>query len=249
MVGPARLGPPARPSGPPIRSPGPLPPRTLWIDIGGVVIGDPRPIVVEALARRGGASRTSLRRAYYRWSRALDRDRIPLAEMHRRLRRAFSIRIGWAGFRELVERKSLRPVPRVLPALRALRRTGRVRIVFASNISRAGWRGSNERFGLGDLADDAVLSFRLGTLKPSRAFFREALRRTGAKGAPVLYLDDTIANVRSARSLGIDARQVRRPEETLRLLRRLHRPGRRVVAPAGRPPISGERVRAIRKTV
>ncbi len=205
----------------PVRARKGLPHRTLWIDLGGVVVRDPRPIVVEALARRGGAPRPALRRAYYRLSRLLDRGRIDLSTMYRRLERSFPFRMDFREFRDWVERRSLNAVPRVIPALRALHRRGRVRIVFASNVSLSVWNGVRRRFRLRGLAKDVVLSYRVGVLKPEPAFFREAIRRTRPKETPVLYLDDAAVNVRSARRLGIDARRVTRPDQIVTLLRRL----------------------------
>lgn len=194
--------------------------RVLWIDLGGVVLRDPRPIVARQL-RTNGVPLPRLRAVYYRLSRRLDTGQIDLRTMHARLRRALPLAVGYREFRDLVCDRSLFVHPSVLRALERLRHARRVRVVFASNVSRAVWRGIDRKFALRRYADASVLSFRVGALKPSPTFFRAALRESRRAPSEVEYLDDARENVIAARRMGIRSYRVTRPQETVRRLRTL----------------------------
>jgi putative hydrolase of the HAD superfamily len=69
------------------------------------------------------------------------------------------------------------------------------------------YRGEHMRTVLGydELFDVSCYSFDVGAIKPDPAFFEEALRRIGAPGSSVLFIDDTINNVHAAREAGLAA--------------------------------------------
>ena len=199
--------------------------RAVLIDLGGVVVRDPRPFVVGELTRLGSPDPVALKRLYYRESLRLDAGRIGLRQFHSRVRRAGLTAIDYPRFRSIVSDRSLTAFAPVLRELHRAKRQGTVRIVLASNVSRAVWNGLLRKFPLVPFADDAVLSFRVGVLKPRRAFFLEALRKANARPGEVAFLDDSPSNVAAARRLGILAYRVRSAQETVRILRRLRRGG------------------------
>ena len=201
-------------------------PKVLLIDIGDVVIHDPRPKVVRAILRRDRLNPRKLREAYYRVVRRLDTGSIGLGDAYSALRRTFRWSISFHEFRQLVGWDSLEAIPQVLPALRALHRKGTVRVLYASDIERVTWELLCRKFHLNDCADGAVLSFRVRSMKPGRRFFRAALRMARATPSEVVFLDDRAENVRGARALGIRARRVRSSQDTLEVLRALGEPVR-----------------------
>ena len=196
---------------------------TLLIDLGGVVVHDPRPFVVDRLVGGRSAEKPRMQEEYYRLSRALDRGSLDLRAVHRHLRRRFPWVADYSTFRRLVCDRSLRPIPPVLRALRRLKRDGRVRVVLASNVSRPVWRGLEKKWRLSAASDAAVLSFRLGSLKPSATFLRAMLVAARAPRGSVLFLDDTPANVEAARKAGVPTYRVANARETMRVLRGLIR--------------------------
>ena len=212
--------------------------EALWIDLGGVVFRDPRPVVVRELCDHDRLDPGRLGPAYYRLSRALDRGAIDLRTTYERLRRAFSLWMSYREFRELVSDTSLAAITTVLPALRRLRASGKVRIVITSNVSRPVWGGLERRFRVSGAAHALALSFRLGTLKPRSGFFREALRLSGTGRNRVLFLDDSLRNVLAARRFGVRARRVTGARDTLHWLRSLA-----ALGPDGRPSIPERRHR------
>ena len=57
--------------------------------------------------------------------------------------------------------------------------------------------------GLNNMFDGILNSSELGCAKPSRRFFNQALDKLGIGVDEVIYIDDSIKNVQSARQLGI----------------------------------------------
>lgn len=57
--------------------------------------------------------------------------------------------------------------------------------------------------GLDNMFDGILNSSELGCAKPSRRFFNQALDKLGIGVDEVIYIDDSIKNVQSARQLGI----------------------------------------------
>ena len=181
--------------------------------------------MVQRLRARARAHRGRLPATYYRLSRELDVGAISVRTLYDRLRRAFGISQNYREFRELVCDTSLATIPSVLGALKKLRASNDVRIVFTSNVSRQVWHGLEGRFRLRETAHEVVLSFRVRTLKPNARFFREALRRSATGRDRVLFLDDSSLNVRAARRFGVRAHRVTGPKDTVRWLRWLSSPG------------------------
>jgi putative hydrolase of the HAD superfamily len=69
-----------------------------------------------------------------------------------------------------------------------------------------------DRLGLRDLFDVVVLSFELGTKKPSPEIYLAALEGLGGAGsADAVFVDDQVAYCDGARDLGIDTRLIVRP--------------------------------------
>jgi putative hydrolase of the HAD superfamily len=69
------------------------------------------------------------------------------------------------------------------------------------------YRGGFMRSALGydEVFDVSCYSYDVGAMKPDPAFFHEALRRINAPAAEVLFIDDSLPNVESARAVGLRA--------------------------------------------
>ena len=196
-------------------------PKALLLDLGDVVIRDPRPRIVEEVVRRERLDPVRVHDSYYRVALRLAFGSTGLREAYSTLRRSLRWSMPYDEFRELLSSRALVAMPGVLPALRALHRQHAVRVVFASNIERVTWEGLCRKFGLNRYADAAALSYRLGTLKPGPRFYRAALRLARVPPDEALFLDNLPENVRAARALGIPSRTVRSPSDTIGILREL----------------------------
>ena len=63
----------------------------------------------------------------------------------------------------------------------------------------------HENLGYAKILDGAFYSYELGLAKPDPAYFEEIARRLDLPAGDVLFVDDNVANVESARSVGMRA--------------------------------------------
>lgn len=86
-----------------------------------------------------------------------------------------------------------------------LRATGR-RLGILSNTCEAHWEFCAGRFPLlAEAFDVAVLSYRLGLLKPERAIYEAASELAGVSPGEIFFIDDRAENVAGALDAGFDA--------------------------------------------
>ena len=86
------------------------------------------------------------------------------------------------------------------------------RIFLLSNSNKIHYLQFNDAFrkqygyrSLDDLFEFAWFSFRLGLKKPGQAIFRHVLKQAGLDPAETLFIDDTLAHVEGARTVGMEA--------------------------------------------
>lgn len=119
-----------------------------------------------------------------------------------------------------------------LEALRKLRRQG-FRIYMLSNTNPVMYNHwielafRQEGYTVNDYFDGIVVSFQERTCKPDPQIFRNLINRYGLDPAETLMLDDSAANCESARSVGLQAIQVKKtgPDTMLEIAARLREEG------------------------
>lgn len=119
-----------------------------------------------------------------------------------------------------------------LVALRDLRRRG-FKIYMLSNtnpLMYSHWielAFRQEGYTVNDYFDGIVVSFQERTCKPDPKIFRNLLERYGLSAEETLMLDDSAANCESARSVGLQAIQVKKagPDTMLEIAARLKEEG------------------------
>jgi putative hydrolase of the HAD superfamily len=99
---------------------------------------------------------------------------------------------------------SIEPVVPARDLVRAVRRSG-VRCYLASNQDARRARFMQENLGYPDLLDGELYSCDLGRAKPDLAYFEKVLERVALSPGQVVFVDDNVANVEAARSLGMAA--------------------------------------------
>jgi 2-haloacid dehalogenase len=102
------------------------------------------------------------------------------------------------------------------------------RVYLLSNIGDLHWTHLNALHGFDGLAHGVVASFRVGTIKPSAAIYRETERMFGLEPAATVFIDDLPPNVAGAKACGWAAIHHRDAVATCRQLRAL---GVRLPAP------------------
>jgi HAD superfamily hydrolase (TIGR01509 family) len=92
----------------------------------------------------------------------------------------------------------------MLDAVRELRAQG-LTCGIATNQHRERAAYMRRELGYEQLFDPMVISSEIGVAKPDPAYFRTAVDRLGLPAGQVLFVDDVLANVESARGVGLVA--------------------------------------------
>lgn len=185
--------------------------RNIVFDLGGVVIDLRREQAVEAYRELGLKNVDELLGLYrqeppFLW---LETGEVTEAEFFDRLRPL----CNGADDRTMAQAFSrfLEGIPtKRLERLRALREKG-LRLYVLSNTNPVMYNGwiaeafRAEGLSINDYFDGIVCSFQELTCKPAPEIFERVLRRYGLKGEETLMLDDSIANCKAARSVGMHA--------------------------------------------
>lgn len=111
----------------------------------------------------------------------------------------------------------------LFPGARALLESlaPRFRLVSLSNTNAVHWQHVCHTLGLADCFQEHFPSHQTGRLKPDRETFEFVVQCLGAAPERMLFFDDNLANVETARSVGMHARRVSGVSETIAALRAL----------------------------
>ena len=97
---------------------------------------------------------------------------------------------------------SIETVPSSIELVHRLRAAG-YGVHLGTNQERHRATYMRSELGYDDLFDVSCYSWELGAVKPEPAYFERALERIGAAAHEVLFVDDRLDNVESARSVGL----------------------------------------------
>lgn len=100
---------------------------------------------------------------------------------------------------------SIEEVPGVRPLVEGVRASG-VRCALATNQDEHRASYMRRTFGYDELMDDTFWSYELGVAKPDAAYFTTVLARLEVPAERVIFIDDNLANVETARSVGLHAK-------------------------------------------
>lgn len=81
-----------------------------------------------------------------------------------------------------------------------------------SNTNESHWHYLENKFEVSRHFQDLVLSFEVGFAKPQAEIYHHTLSKTGKPAEKCLFIDDLVANVEAARSIGIDSILFQSPE-------------------------------------
>jgi HAD superfamily hydrolase (TIGR01509 family) len=116
---------------------------------------------------------------------------------------------------------ALMRIPPVWNSVQDLRDSGILEVVALSNMAKEVWSSLQKKFEIDSLFQSTVLSYEHGLLKPDPRIFRLALRQARTSARESLFVDDTVQNVRAAKSLGLRAYHAKHPTETAVFLKSL----------------------------
>ena len=95
----------------------------------------------------------------------------------------------------------LNPDPTIFPVIEVL--MARVPVGICSNTSRIQWEAERDKLPMAERLSQIVLSYEVGSLKPDPLVYREIVRRALVSPEHILFIDDTVANVKGARREGL----------------------------------------------
>lgn len=179
--------------------------KAVILDYGRVLSREPSTRQIARMTRGLHATTKDLERAYDRWRPPYDRG-------------ALSARVYWAKVARECGRSLTPPLTQlrrrtdlgmwgdVRPGmerwLRGLHRTG-YRTALLSNMPGDMIRYVRRNSPWLAAIDEQVLSAEVRRIKPGRAIFRVCLDRLGVRAPECLFVDDTEANLSTARALGL----------------------------------------------
>ena len=187
----------------------PAPPlQAILFDVGNVLIQwDPRQLYRKILVTADGhADETQIDRfletiCTAAWNAEQDRGR-SIAEANQQLIAtwpAYSAEIEafYGRFQEMIPGN----IPESQTAFEAFRRQG-LKIYGLTNFSRETFPATQARFPILQGFDDVLVSGVEGLIKPDPAIFNRAASRFGLYPGATLFIDDSAANIATAKALG-----------------------------------------------
>jgi len=179
--------------------------HTLLFDLGNVLVHfshEKMCTQIGLLCGRSGAEvRTLLFDSGLQWE--FERGQVSEREFHGRLERLVGSPLDFDALRlagsDIFDLNP--PMPSLLDQLRARGH----RLVLLSNTSITHYDFVERRFHFLEKFDDAVLSFRVGAIKPEPAIFAAALKAIQCPPSECFYTDDIPAYVEAGRSFGLNA--------------------------------------------
>lgn len=103
----------------------------------------------------------------------------------------------------------------------AQRLRARYRVFLLSNVGDLHWEHLNQRYRVGEIADDVLPSFAAGIMKPHAGIYEQAERRFALTPAHTVFIDDRVDNIEAVRRRGWHGIVHRNADTTIAELLRL----------------------------
>lgn len=94
--------------------------------------------------------------------------------------------------------------PEIVELIKIIKYKSKVKLVCLSNINSSHWEFLiDKKWGFLKYFDEFILSHEVHMTKPTRKIFEYAIEKAGCKPEEIVFIDDGLNNIRSARELGI----------------------------------------------
>jgi len=183
--------------------------EAILFDLGKVLVDFNFETGVQALHGACSISHDGLEEVLWdeTWIRRYELGEISTGEFHSYLCETAALKMDLAGFREVwssVFLPGLLVSERLIAALKR-----KYPLLLVSNTNEAHFEFIRDRYPVVDYFDQHVLSYEVGSLKPDRKIFEQAIRVSGFRPDALFFTDDREENILAARDLGINAHQFR----------------------------------------
>lgn len=195
-------------------------PRFLYFDLGQVLVCFDHRRLVRQLATAAGAAEELVRAILFEegMQELLELGRMTTEQFYAEFCRRTGTRAAEVELRRAAT-EFFWPNHRILPLLVQLRQR-RYPMGILSNTCELHWEYCCRQFAyVGELFDRAVLSFRVGAMKPNRKIFEAAADAAGCSPEELFFVDDIAANQEGAAAAGFDAVVYRDAAELIAQLR------------------------------
>jgi len=94
----------------------------------------------------------------------------------------------------------------MLDLVKQIRNMNKIKFVCMSNINSSHWSYlKKQKWDIWDIFDEFILSHEIHITKPDPKIFELAIKKAGCEPEQILFIDDGLNNIHSARELGIKA--------------------------------------------
>ena len=192
--------------------------KNIVFDLGGVVLNwDPDAIIGRVF--EDSEDRARIRSDIFSHQDWLDLDRgtIELGSALRRFASRTGISLGKVLHLVDLVPRSLTPMEETIQLIATLKALG-YKIFCLSNMNRPTYGFLKRRYGFWDLFDGRVISSHIRMLKPEPEIYRHLLAKYELAPGETIFIDDTLVNVQTAATLGIEVIHFESPEQCRRQL-------------------------------
>ncbi|MFX1428361.1 MAG: HAD family hydrolase [Promethearchaeota archaeon] len=112
---------------------------------------------------------------------------------------------------------------KVVEIIKEIREVNQYKLIALSNVNSSHWDYIlRKNWSFIGWFDELILSHETHLIKPNPKVFEYAIKKAGCKPKQILYIDDGLNNIRSAKELGINCIKFTNSEELLEELKRLN---------------------------
>ena len=112
--------------------------------------------------------------------------------------------------------------PDVVEIIKQIRDNGRYKLLALSNVNASHWDYiQKKKWEFIDYFDELILSHEIHLIKPDPKVFNYTIQVVGCKPKQIVFIDDGLNNVRSARELGIIGIKYTNQDELIEELKKL----------------------------
>jgi glucose-1-phosphatase len=196
--------------------------EALLFDLGKVLIDFNFETGVEALHSACSISRDRFEEVLWdeTWIRRYERGEISTGEFHSYLCQTAALKMDLSGFREVWSSVFLPGLLVSEGLLATLKR--KYPLILVSNTNEAHFEFIRSKYRVVDYFDQHVLSYEVGSLKPDRKIFEQAIRVSGFRPDALFFTDDREENILMAQQFGIHGHQFRTEPLLIEALRAAH---------------------------
>ena len=113
--------------------------------------------------------------------------------------------------------------PKSIDVVKQLRDMNQYKLIALSNVNSSHWEYiSNKKWGFLEYFDEMILSHEIHMTKPDKEIFQYTIKKAGCKPEEIIFIDDGLNNIRSARELGIVGIKFINNEELIKELKNLN---------------------------